>query len=94
MYFGLLQINNTLYNIKYYETPGTFSHQPRRPLPSHRWAICVPDSCNLDEIVSHLKLYMNRDNFTKISEAIENTLDSQWGLRDYDWITLYVNICN
>ncbi|XP_044729325.1 O-acyltransferase like protein-like [Chrysoperla carnea] len=69
-----------------------YLNYPRRPLPSHRWAICVPDSCNLDEIVSHLKLYMARDNFTSISEAIENTLDSQWELRDYDWITISVFI--
>lgn len=33
---------------------------------------------------------MNRNNITRIYEAIENTLDSQWRLRDYDIIVMYV----
>lgn len=61
---------------------------PRRQQPSHRWVICVPDSCYLHEVVEHLKLYMERDNFTRITDSREQTLDSQFHLRDYDWIIM------
>ncbi|XP_044729326.1 uncharacterized protein LOC123292678 [Chrysoperla carnea] len=77
-------INKTLYNIKFLKS----EHITRQPQPSHQWAICVPDSCNLHEIVTHLKLYMERDNFTRITDASEQTLDSQFHLRDYDWIIM------